>query len=130
MIRLLVSAVLFFAAAALGLFVADLALDDMSISNAGAFLTAAVLFAVLQAILAPFFLKMTRRYASALLGAVGLIATLVALVVTTLINDGLTISGVATWVLAALIVWLVSMIAAWLLPLIFVKRAVQERRSA
>ena len=51
------------------------------------------MFAVLQSILTPWFLVMSRKYANALTGAVGLVSTVAALFVATLVGDGLTISG-------------------------------------
>jgi hypothetical protein len=130
MIRFLVSAVLFFAAAAVGLLVANVALEDVTVTSAVSFFTAVLVFAVIQAVIAPFLLKITRKHATALMGGVGLLATLVALLTATLVSDGLTITGFQTWVFATLIVWLVTMIASWVLPLIFVKRAVERRRAA
>ena len=129
MIRFLISAVIFLGAAAIGLLVADAALDDMSV-DATSFVIVVVVFAALQAVLQPFIVKMARQYAPPLLGGIGLVSTFVALLVTSLINDGLQISGVETWIFASLIVWIVTMIATLLLPLIFVKRKVGERRAS
>ena len=84
---------------------------------------------LIQAILAPLIFKMVHRNASAFTGGVGIISTLVALVITDLLVDGLDISGASTWILAALIVWLAGACAAFLLPYLFVKRAVGERRA-
>jgi uncharacterized membrane protein YvlD (DUF360 family) len=128
-IRFLISAVIFLGAAAIGLLVADAALDDMSV-DATSFVIVVVVFAALQAVLQPFIVKMARQYAPPLLGGIGLVSTFVALLVTSLINDGLQISGVETWIFASLIVWIVTMIATLLLPLIFVKRKVGERKSS
>jgi hypothetical protein len=61
------------------------------------------------------------------MGGVGLAATFLALLVSSWIFDGFSITGVSTWILATLIVWLVTMIGAWLLPLIFLKRRVDQR---
>jgi uncharacterized membrane protein YvlD (DUF360 family) len=129
MIRFLVSAVLFLAAAAIGLLAADAILNDMSITSVTSFLWVVVIFALLQAVLAPFFLKSTRKNAPALIGGTGLITTYVALLVTNLLTDGLVINGIGTWLLAGLIVWLATMLAAFILPLIFVKKAVENRNA-
>ncbi|WP_448629525.1 hypothetical protein [Cellulomonas soli] len=128
MVRFLISAAMFLAAAAIGLLVANLLLDDVSVS-AASFVWVVLVFAVLQAVLAPFFLKTTRKNAPALMGATGLIATYVALVVASLVTDGLTITGLSTWVVAGVVVWLASMLAAFLLPLLLVRKAVEERRA-
>jgi uncharacterized membrane protein YvlD (DUF360 family) len=129
MIRFLVSAALFLGAAAVGLLAANAILAGMSITSATSFLMVVVIFAILQAVLAPFFLKTTRKNAPALLGGVGLITTYVALGLTTLFTDGLSIDGLSTWFFAGLIVWLATMLASFLLPLIFVKKAVENRQA-
>ena len=43
--------------------------------------------------------------------------------------DGLSIRGVTTWILAALIVWLAALVAALLLPFLGLKRFLEERRT-
>ncbi|HSK27930.1 MAG TPA: hypothetical protein VK894_13550 [Jiangellales bacterium] len=129
MIRFLISAAIFLASAALGLLVADAVLDDLSLS-ATSFVVVVAVFAALQSVLQPFVAKMARQYAPPLLGGIGLVTTFVALLVTSLVNDGLQISGLDTWIFASLIVWIVTMLATLLLPLIFVKNRVANRRAA
>ena len=128
MIRFLIRTAVFLVSTAIGLVVAMLVLDDMSI-DATAFVVVVVIVAVLQAVLAPFLAKSTARNAPALLGGVGLISTFIALVVANVAVDGLTITGVSTWVLATLIVWIVTMIASFLLPVILVKLGVEKARD-
>jgi uncharacterized membrane protein YvlD (DUF360 family) len=128
MIRFLISTAIYMAAAAIGLLIASLVLDGVSIDGLSFFMVALV-FGVLQAVLSPFFLKVTHRNAQALSGAAGLITTFVALLITDLVSDGLSIEGLSTWFWATLIVWLGTMLAAFVLPLIFVKRQVEERRD-
>jgi hypothetical protein len=85
---------------------------------------------VIQSVLAPFIAKVTARNASALLGGVGLLSTFVALWVTTLVGDSLTIEGgAATWLTATVIVWLATAVATLLLPLILVKAGIQAARA-
>ncbi|HQY32483.1 hypothetical protein [Actinotalea sp.] len=129
MIRMLVSALLFFASAAVGLLAANAILDDVTITTAVAFFTVVLIFAIVQAVLAPFVFKVTRRNAPALVGGVGLFTTFAALLLTTLVNDGLVIDGVVTWFWATLVVWLVTMLASLLLPLVVLKKAVTNRRE-
>ena len=75
--------------------------------------------------------KITRRHAPAMLGGIGIIATLVALVVVVLIpRRGLDDHGAVAWILAPVIVWLVTALATWLLPPLFIKKQVSERREA
>ncbi len=119
-IRLVITFCIFLLAAGLGLLIAALVLPGVSI-NAASFLLDVAIFAVLRSVISPFVIKVTMRNARALVGAAGLIATVVALVLTTIISDGLTINGAQTWVLATLIIWLVSMLAAFLIPFLILK---------
>ena len=128
MIRLVVRTVIAVAANAVGLIVAALVLDRMEI-DVTSFVVAVVIFTVVFAVLQPFLAVQLRRRGPAALGGVSLIATLVALVITDLLSDGFTISGVTTWVLAALIVWLGALIAAFVLPYLGLKRYLEERRA-
>ena len=128
MIRFLVRAGIFFVSTAIGLLIAKIVLDDMSI-DATAFLVVVLVVALLQAIFAPFVSKTTERNAPALLGGVGLISTFLALVIANVFVDGLTITGVSTWIFATLIVWLVTMIAAFILPFILVKAGISAARD-
>ena len=128
MIRFLVRAAIFLASSAIGLLVAKLVLDDMTI-DAASFVVVVVIFAVLQSVLAPFIAKVTARNAPALLGATGLISTFLALLVADIVSDGMSITGASTWLLATLIVWLVTMLATLLLPIILVKAGVENARN-
>lgn len=120
MIRFMIRIAVFLASSALGLAAASLILTDFRIQAAG-FITAVIVFTVAQGILAPFIFKMTRQYASALIGGVGLLSTYVALLIASLFSGGLQITGVSTWILATLIVWLVTALGTWLLPLAVLK---------
>lgn len=127
MIRFLVRVLVFLASSAVGLIVADLLLSDMSVHASG-FLLTVVIFAVLQTVLSPFIARVAAKNATALLGGVGLIATLIALVIAHAVGDSLEISGVATWIAATVIVWLVTALATLLIPVILVKMGVQAAR--
>lgn len=123
MIRFMIRAAIFLATAALGLLAAALILPDFQLSLSG-LRVAIIVFALAQSILAPFIFKVARRYAPALVGGIGLVSTFVALLISSLVGDGLAITGIGTWILGTLIVWLVTALGAWLLPLIaFKKRA-------
>ncbi|WP_457205037.1 phage holin family protein [Nocardioides sp. P5_C9_2] len=129
MIRFLVRTAIFLVSAAVGLLVAAAIIDGVDVTTSG-FLTAVILFAVIQSILAPFIAKATARNASALLGGVGLLSTFVALWLTTLIGDSLTIDGgVGTWLTATVIVWLATALATLLIPLVLVKSGVEAARA-
>lgn len=119
-IRILLSAAVFLASAAIGLLVASLLIPGVSVSIYG-FLTAVVIFAVAQAILAPFFLKMASRYASAFLGGIGLVSTLAALILASVLTNGLVIRGIGSWIAATVVVWLVTAVATLVLPALVLK---------
>ena len=128
MIRLLVSTALHLAANAVGLLVATLALDDMTI-DATSFVFAVLVFTVVEVLAGPLLLKIAIKNGQALMGSVALITTFVGLVITGIVSDGLVITGAWTWVLATIIVWLAGMLAGLILPVIFVKKAVDNRQA-
>jgi hypothetical protein len=74
-----------------------------------------------QGILTPFIFNLARRYASAILGGIGLISTFLALWIATLFPGGLTIRGIG-WVLAPLLVWTVTALGGWILMGVVFKR--------
>lgn len=129
MIRFLVRTLVLLVANGIGLLVAAVVLDDMSMDVQG-FLIDVVIFTVIVALMTPFLESSMRRGSagSAALGGVALIATVIALVVADLISDGLTIAGAGTYVLAAVIVWAASLLAAFILPFLGLKRFLSERR--
>jgi uncharacterized membrane protein YvlD (DUF360 family) len=128
MVRFLITTLVSMVASAIGLLVAAWILDGMSI-NASAFIIAVVIFTVTTAIINPFVMKTTMKKAQALLGASALITTFIGLLVTHLLTDGLSISGVDTWLFATLIVWLASLLAAFIIPIILVKQGVESLRE-
>lgn len=128
MIRMLISLGIQLLANALGLLVAAWALPDMDVSGT-AFVIAVVIFTAVYALAQPFLTQMAMSKVPALRGGVALIATLVGLIITAWVSDGLTITGIQTWLLATLIVWVVSLIGVFLLPFVLVKKAVEEKKS-
>jgi putative membrane protein len=129
-IRLAVRTLIALVGNAVGLIVAAAVLDKMEI-DVTAFIIAVVIFTVAVALLTPFLASSMRRNdaAAAALGGVSLIATLLALIVTDLVSDGLSISGFLTWVGAAVIVWAVSLLAVFILPYLGLKKYLAEQRS-
>ena len=128
MIRLLVRVAVAVAANAIGLIVAAALLDGVHL-NGAAFVVAVVIFTVVFALLHPFLLvQMRRGRGLAFLGA-ALLATLVALIVTDLVSDGLTINGAGTWIAATVIVWLAALLAAFILPFLGLRKFMEERRD-
>lgn len=128
MIRLLIRAVVYLVSAAIGLIVASAVLDDFHL-HAGGFIVALVIFALAQLILGPFIARVVRNNAEALLGGVGLVSTFVALLIASLIGDGLEINGVAAWIAGTVIVWLVTAIATMVVPFLLVKAGVKHVRD-
>ena len=130
MIRFILSAVAQLIANAVALLVANAFLDDMEL-NASGFFTAVVIFTVVEVLLLPFFRQMAFDRARALAGSTALVAAFGALVVTTVVSDGIEIDGLSTWVVATLIVWAASLITTLLLPLFVFKslRADDRRRG-
>lgn len=128
MIRFLIRTAVSVAAAAVGLIVAAAILDRMQL-DAVSFVAVVVIFAVIGGLLGPFVAKTAMLSAPALMGGIGLVTTFVALLITDLISDGLTIRGATTWILATLIVWLASLLASLLLPVILVKAGVESLRD-
>ncbi len=127
MIRFLVRTGVLLLANAIGLWVASLVLDGMSI-DASSFIMAVVIFTVVLGLMTPFMANQLRKNQSRALGGVALIATLIALLITDLISDGFTVDGIGTWVLAAVIVWAASLVAAFILPYLGLKKYLDERR--
>ena len=128
MVIFLIRACIFLASAALGLWIASLFVDGFTVTASG-FLVVVLVFAALQSILTPWFQSITQRHANALTGAVGLVSTVAALFVATLVGDGLTITGTTAWIVGSLTVWLVTMLATLILPLIFLRNRVEKRRA-
>lgn len=130
MIAVLIRALIFVVSAALGLIAADLVLPGFHLhwNDWWGILVAVLVFAVLQSILAPLLTRFARRRATALLGGIGLISTLIALMIAVLIPAaGVGIDGPTAWTVGALIVWFVTAIATWLLTPLFLKDDGRQR---
>ena len=89
---------------AIGLIVAAVVLDDMTL-DARAFIVEVALFTVVVFVIRPLIVQTGLQHAPAITGNSALLATLVRLVVTSWVSDGLQIRGGVTWVLATIIVW-------------------------
>ena len=128
MIRLLVRTLIALVANAVGLLVAAAVLDGMHM-NASGFILAVIIFTVVFALMQPFLAAQFRRSRAAALGGVALIATFIALVVTDIFSDGLSINGVGTWIAATVIVWVAALLAAFILPFLGLKKFLETRRD-
>jgi len=127
MVRLFLRAAVFLGSSAIGLLVAAWLVPGMSVSFS-AFIVAVVVFSTAQAILSPFILKMASRYASAFLGGIGLLSTLIALVLASVLTHGLTIRGIGSWISATVLVWLVTAVATLILPVLVLGKKVGRSR--
>lgn len=112
----------------MGLIVASLVLDEFEIDVTG-FIVALIIFTVALALMTPFLASVLsrNRSSSAALGGVALIATFAALLITDLLSDGLSISGIGTWIAATVIVWLASLLAVFILPFLGLKKYLESR---
>ena len=127
MIRLVAMLVLSLLANAVGLFVASILLDGFSIDGVS-FVIAVAIFTAAEVVLDPLITKVAITNVPALRGGVALVSTLVGLIITVLISDGISINGLSTWVLATLIVWLFALIATLVLPLVIFKKTLAKNK--
>lgn len=121
MIRFLLSLGISIVSAAVALLVASAVVDGVRVQAAG-FVVAVLVFAIAQALLSPFVFNMARKYASAVLGGIGIVSTMLALFVATLFPGGLQIRGVTAWVVTPLVVWLITALGTWILGVLIIKR--------
>jgi len=117
----------------LALLLAAWLIDGVSVSWSG-LIIAVVVFTVAQAILAPFVFNMARQYASAVLGGIGIVSTLIALWVATLFPGGLHINGLVAWVVTPLLVWIITALGGWILGIFIIdkwwgKRAARSQKA-
>jgi uncharacterized membrane protein YvlD (DUF360 family) len=127
-IRLIVRTAIAVAANAVGLIVAAALLDGMDL-DVTSFIVAVVIFTIVFAVLSPFLAVQLRRLGNGAIGATALIATLASLIITDLVSDGFTISGVGNWIGAAIIVWLAALVATFILPYLGLKKYLDERSA-
>ena len=126
MIRFLLSLAANLVLAAISLLLAGWLLSEWVTVQIGGFLIAVVVFTIAQSILAPFVFNVARKYASAMLGGIGLLSTFLALWVATLFKGGITIEGLG-WILAPLLVWIVTAIGGWILIGVVIERKMKRR---
>ena len=100
---------------AIGLLLAWLLLgSDFSINGPIGFIVSLVVFAILSAFFTWLVFKGLDKKAASVVPLTGLISTFLALLVTVLLTDGLSISGWG-WLWGTVIVWILSMVI-WVLP--------------
>jgi uncharacterized membrane protein YvlD (DUF360 family) len=128
MLRMIARLTIALLANAVGLIVAALVLDKMSLSVTG-FIIDVAIFTGVQVLAQPLIMKQSVKGGNALSGASALAAAFIALVVTTWISDGMQISGFSTWLLATVIVWGAAVLATLLLPLVVFKKTLQAAKA-
>ena len=100
---------------ALGLLLASLILGDMfNIDGVTGFVVSLVVFAILSALFTWLMFRTLLRNAGSLVPLTGLASTFLALAVTVLFTDGISIEGWG-WLWGTLVVWVLSMFI-WVLP--------------
>jgi hypothetical protein len=90
---------------------ADVLLDDFVVSYPLGLILPVVLFTVATVVLTPVVTAMVEKYATWASIAVGLIITFLALLITELFSDRLSIESIGTWILGTGIVWLASIVS-------------------
>ena len=132
MIRFLTQTVVNIITSTIALLVAAWLVDGMTLVPSG-FIVTVLVFVAASAVLSPFTFNMARKYASAALGGVGLISTLLALFVASLFPGGRTIDGFGSWAVVSLIVWFITALGGWAVLAWWTKRrakaAAQKRAS-
>lgn len=128
MIRFLLRFAINLVLAAVGLLVASAVFEGVVVHASG-FVVAVVVLALAQAILTPFIFNMARKYASAMLGGVGLVASFLALWIATLFPGGLEMSGWSAWVGAPVVVWVIGALGGWFLGWLVITRWWDRRRG-
>lgn len=126
MVRTLIKIVLTIAGNAIGLLVASVLLDDVDL-NASGFLIALLIFTVAELLIEPIVEKVFTTHAEKLRMLTSLVTTFLALLVTDVVSDGLSIEGAWTWVLATVIVWLGTLLAGVILVRLFLADRRDER---
>ena len=127
MIRLLIRVGIALLGAAIGLIVAAVVLGDDMTLDGPAFVLALIIFVVLTAVLEPLIEKIGDEHMSIIAMFSSLITTFLALLITDIVSDGLSIEGSVTWVLATLIVWVCTALATWILLRMFIKNVRENR---
>ena len=122
---------IYLASAALGLIVADLILQDFVIVWAEwwGFLLCIVVFALVQTVLSWIADKILHRFLPILVGGVGILSTMIALLIVVLLPiGGLRLDGLAGWIAGGVIVWLVTAIVTVVLSKILLKDKTKQQK--
>lgn len=129
MVRLILAAVAYLIANAIGLLLAAALLSGFQIDPLS-FVIVALSFSVIMAVLSPLVTKMSLKRLPQLMGGVALVTVFIGLFVTDLLLDGMVIGGVANWLAATLLVWLGSLIAEILIPIYLFKQLAEKKKPS
>jgi hypothetical protein len=126
MIRHVAVAVVAYLANAISLIVVAWLLDGMTLAARGLLLEVAI-FTGVMVLVELLLRRLTPLQGRVFLSGAALVATVIALVVTTAVTNGLKISGASTWFLAIVLLWGVPVIVRLLLPLLIFKETLRRR---
>lgn len=129
MIRFLLHTAISFVLSGVALLLAAFLVDGVSLEFSG-FIIAVVVFTVVQAIMGPFVFNLARQYASAVLGGIGLVSTLIALAAAMLFPGGLRIAGISDWISTTVLVWVITALGTWILGFFIIERWWDHREVA
>ncbi|MBW4062134.1 phage holin family protein [Candidatus Saccharibacteria bacterium] len=126
MLRLLARFCITLIGNAIGLLIAAFALSGLSIDTLS-FVVVVVVFTIIEIILGPLLEKIATANVPAMSGGIALVTAFVGLFLTNLFLNGLTITGLSTWIIAPLIIWVCTVLAAVILPLFLFKKTLRNR---
>ncbi len=129
MLRLLASTCLYVLGNAIGIFVAAQVLPGFTI-DFWSLLIVACVFTVIVVVMTPLLVKISIQHVPQMSGGVALVAILVGLIGTSMLSDGLSITGATTWILAPFIIWIISLIAGLVLPLFLFKKVLEKKKDS
>jgi putative membrane protein len=112
---------------AIGLIAAGLLVSEFSI-NIGGFATAVLIFTITTVAASPLLQRAVEKGIPKLLGGIALFTTLLGLVVTNWLSDGLEVTSTAAWVMAAAIIWLVSVLISLVLPKLLLSKPTEVEK--
>ena len=128
MIRFLLSVAISLVSAALALLVAAWLIDGVTVQTTG-FVVAVVVFSVAQGLLGPFVFNVARKYASAVLGGIGLVSTVLGAVRGDAVPRRPADQGLTAWIVTPLVVWLITALGTWILGALIIQRWWERRQQ-
>lgn len=129
MVRFLAQLTLALISNAVGLFFATMLVDGFSIDTLSFFI-AVLIFSLTTTILGPLIIKIALKSAPFLMGGIALVTTLVGLIVTNLVTQGVSIQGLNAWIVGTLVVWLFSVLGSVILPLFLFKSILGKDKNS